>query len=105
MADIATPEVTENIVSRKAEPAWMEVMACQTLLTEERNPWKLTGALLRDHLKADEFMEERGHNTMFVEASREGSERQGNRGDLHSERLLHTPGATSGRLVGKQRGA
>ncbi|XP_075732751.1 nuclear pore complex protein Nup107-like [Rhipicephalus microplus] len=69
-------KVTESLVSRKAERAWVEAMACQTLLTEERNTWKLTGALLRDHLKADEFMEERGHNTMFVEASREGSDRE-----------------------------
>ncbi|KAL3224179.1 hypothetical protein MRX96_026760 [Rhipicephalus microplus] len=51
-------------------------MACQTLLTEERNTWKLTGAFLRDHLKADKFMEERGHNTMFVDGSREGSDRK-----------------------------
>ncbi|KAL3224171.1 hypothetical protein MRX96_026752 [Rhipicephalus microplus] len=28
-------EVTESIVYRKDEPAWIEVMACRTLLTEE----------------------------------------------------------------------
>ncbi|KAL3175118.1 hypothetical protein MRX96_040512 [Rhipicephalus microplus] len=51
-------------------------MACRTLLTEERNTWKLTGALLRDRLKADEFIEERGDSTMFVDRSREGSDKE-----------------------------
>ncbi|KAL3224188.1 hypothetical protein MRX96_026768 [Rhipicephalus microplus] len=75
-------EVTESIGYCKDEPAWMEAMACRTLLTEERNTWKLTGALLCDRLKADEFMEERGHNTMFVDGYREDSDRE-NRGGPH----------------------
>ncbi|KAL3224176.1 hypothetical protein MRX96_026757 [Rhipicephalus microplus] len=45
-------------------------------LTEKQDPWKLTGALLHDRLKADEFMEERGNRTMFVDGSREGSDRK-----------------------------
>ncbi|KAL3224170.1 hypothetical protein MRX96_026751 [Rhipicephalus microplus] len=48
-------KLTESTVSRKAEPAWLEPMPCQTLLIEEQNTWKLTGALLCDHLKADEL--------------------------------------------------
>ncbi|KAL1422868.1 hypothetical protein MTO96_000447 [Rhipicephalus appendiculatus] len=54
----------------------METMASQTLLTEERNTSKLTGALLRDHLKADEFMEEGSDDTMFVDGTREASDRE-----------------------------
>ncbi|KAL3175121.1 hypothetical protein MRX96_040515 [Rhipicephalus microplus] len=69
-------KVTESLVSRKATPAWIEAIACQTLLTDERDTWKLTGALLHDRLKADEFMEERGNRTMFVDGSREGSDRK-----------------------------
>ncbi|XP_075741240.1 nuclear pore complex protein Nup107-like [Rhipicephalus microplus] len=69
-------EVTESIGYCKDVPAWMEAIACRTLLTEERNTWKLTGALLCDRLNADEFMEERGHNTMFVDGYREDSDRE-----------------------------
>lgn len=69
-------KVTERMVSRKGEQVWMEAMACQTLLTEERNTWKLTGALLRDRLKADEIMEEGGDDTMFVDGTREASDRE-----------------------------
>ncbi|KAL3224167.1 hypothetical protein MRX96_026748 [Rhipicephalus microplus] len=69
-------DVTESLVYHKDEPAWMEAIACRTLLTEERNTWKLTGALLRDRLKADKFMEERGYSTMFVDGPREGSDRE-----------------------------
>ncbi|KAL3175123.1 hypothetical protein MRX96_040517 [Rhipicephalus microplus] len=69
-------KVTESLVSRKDTPAWIEAIACQTLLTDERDTWKLTGALLHDRLKADEFMEERGDRTMFVDGFREGSDRK-----------------------------
>ncbi|KAL3175125.1 hypothetical protein MRX96_040519 [Rhipicephalus microplus] len=69
-------KATESLVSHKALPAWIEAIACQTLLTEERDTWKLTGALLSDRLKADEFMKERGNRTMFVDGSREGSDRK-----------------------------
>ncbi|XP_075741226.1 nuclear pore complex protein Nup107-like [Rhipicephalus microplus] len=69
-------KVTESLVSRNATPERIEAIACQTLLTEERDTWKLTGALLRDRLKANEFMEERGNRTMFVDRSREGSDRK-----------------------------
>uniref|UniRef100_L7M2T4 Nuclear pore complex protein n=1 Tax=Rhipicephalus pulchellus TaxID=72859 RepID=L7M2T4_RHIPC len=68
-------KVTERMVSRKGEQVWMEAMACQTVLTEERNTWKLTGALLRDRFKVDEFMEE-GDDTMFVDGTREASDRE-----------------------------
>lgn len=43
-------KVTDRMASRKGELAWDEAMACLTLLTEERNTWKLTGVLLRDRL-------------------------------------------------------
>ncbi|KAH8025832.1 hypothetical protein HPB51_012154 [Rhipicephalus microplus] len=69
-------KVTESLVSRKATPARIEAIACQTFLTEERDTWKLTGALLHDRLKANEFMEERGNRTMFVDRSCEGSDRK-----------------------------
>ncbi|KAH7938626.1 hypothetical protein MRX96_019098 [Rhipicephalus microplus] len=69
-------EVTESMISSKDEPVWMEAMACQTLLTEERNTWKLTGALLRDRLKADQFIGESGDNTIFFPGSREVSDKE-----------------------------
>ncbi|KAH8033230.1 hypothetical protein HPB51_008440 [Rhipicephalus microplus] len=69
-------KVTQSIGYCKDEPEWMEAIACQTLLTEERDTWKLMGALLRDRLKADEFMEQRGDSTIFVDGSREGSDRE-----------------------------
>lgn len=43
-------KVTDRMASRKGERVWDEAMACLTLLTEERNTWKLTGVLLRDRL-------------------------------------------------------
>ncbi|KAL3224172.1 hypothetical protein MRX96_026753 [Rhipicephalus microplus] len=69
-------KVTESLVSRKATPARIEAIASQTLLTEKQDPWKLTGALRHNRLKAVEFMEERGKRTMFVVGNREGSDRK-----------------------------
>ncbi|KAL1441410.1 hypothetical protein MTO96_001050 [Rhipicephalus appendiculatus] len=69
-------KVTEGMVFRKGEQVWMETTAYQRLLTEERNTWKLTGALLHDRLKAAEFMEEGGVDTMLVDGTREASDRE-----------------------------
>lgn len=69
-------KVTERMVSRKGEPVWKEAMVCQTLLIEERNTWKLTGALLRDRLKADECMEEGCDDSMLVDGTREASDKE-----------------------------
>ncbi|KAL1433228.1 hypothetical protein MTO96_012813 [Rhipicephalus appendiculatus] len=69
-------KVTESMVSRKGEQVWIEAMACQTLLAEERNTWMLTGALLRDRLKAGEFMEQSSDDTIFVDRTREASDRE-----------------------------
>lgn len=70
-------KVTERMVSRKGESVWTEAMVCQTLLTEERNTWKLTGALLRDRLKANQCMEEASDDdAMLVDGTREASDKE-----------------------------
>ncbi|KAL3242743.1 hypothetical protein MRX96_002510 [Rhipicephalus microplus] len=51
-------------------------MTCQALLTDELNAWELTGALLCGRLKANDLMEEGDDNTIFVDGSREASDRE-----------------------------
>lgn len=66
-------KVTERMAARKGEPVWDEAMSCLTLLTEERNTWKLTEVLLRDRLKMAERDE--GDDEM-LDGTRESSDKE-----------------------------
>ncbi|KAK8770663.1 hypothetical protein V5799_012875 [Amblyomma americanum] len=66
-------KVTERMAARKGEPVWNEAMSCLTLLTEERNTWKLTEVLLRDRLKMAESDE---RDDDMLDGTRESSDRE-----------------------------